>query len=511
MSLVPAQLVPPSHKARPVRCRGPLCAALAVLGLLAAAAPASATFEVDSKRDGDDSNLGDGRCRTAAGDCTLKAAIEEANESKRADTIVFALRDGATIVLADSLDVTEDLRVRGPGRKRLAVSAGADSRVLQIARARVTISGLTLRDGRSPVGGGGIATEGNLTLRRVLVTANTSGGSGGGIANSGELRLERTTVSDNEAHFGGGILNSGRLTLNRSTVARNAASGASFGIGGGIRNTGEGSALIRRSVVRHNLALGDGQDAFGGGIENEAKLRIERSTIAGNTARDSRTANGGGIHSVSGSVRIEDSTISANAASAPFAARGGGISSASGAGGGELEVTASTLSGNTASGFSADGGALYSEAALSITSTTFGAAPAPGATGLALAGDGDATLRNTIVARPAAGGACEFVAEAADLRSRGYNLAGDESCGLDDGVNDQETDLVGADILLGPLAANGGPTETLALRRRSPALDAGKDGLSRDQRGKRRPVDLGRVRNARGGNGADIGAFELGR
>jgi hypothetical protein len=44
----------------------------------------------------------------------------------------------------------------------------------------------------------------------------------------------------------------------------------------------------------------------------------------------------------------------------------------------------------------------------------------------------------------------------------------------------------------------------------SPAIDQGKSfGLTADQRGRLRPHDYPSIPNATGGNGADIGAFEL--
>jgi len=54
---------------------------------------------------------------------------------------------------------------------------------------------------------------------------------------------------------------------------------------------------------------------------------------------------------------------------------------------------------------------------------------------------------------------------------------------------------------LGPLADNGGPTQTMALLAVSDAIDAGDDGTceSLDQRGVSRPI----------GAHCDIGAFEL--
>ena len=64
--------------------------------------------------------------------------------------------------------------------------------------------------------------------------------------------------------------------------------------------------------------------------------------------------------------------------------------------------------------------------------------------------------------------------------------------------------------MLVPLAASGGPTRTMALPLTSPAVDQGiGNGLTTDQRGLARPVDLLEIPNAPGGDGTDIGAFEV--
>ena len=76
-------------------------------------------------------------------------------------------------------------------------------------------------------------------------------------------------------------------------------------------------------------------------------------------------------------------------------------------------------------------------------------------------------------------------------------------------ITDKGFNLVGGDPKLGPLQDNGGPTLTLALQSGSPAIDAGNTPLTTDQRGRVRPFDFAGVANAAGGNGSDIGAFEL--
>ena len=52
----------------------------------------------------------------------------------------------------------------------------------------------------------------------------------------------------------------------------------------------------------------------------------------------------------------------------------------------------------------------------------------------------------------------------------------------------------------------------MALRSGSPAIDKGRNfSVSTDQRGVPRPFDFDSVANAAGGDGSDIGAFELGQ
>jgi hypothetical protein len=91
--------------------------------------------------------------------------------------------------------------------------------------------------------------------------------------------------------------------------------------------------------------------------------------------------------------------------------------------------------------------------------------------------------------------------------SLGYNLTSDNGGGFLTVTGDQ----INANPLLGPLQNNGGTTPTHALQAGSPAIDAGNSsGSLNDQRGLGflRVVDL-LVPNASGGDGADIGAFEL--
>ncbi len=91
------------------------------------------------------------------------------------------------------------------------------------------------------------------------------------------------------------------------------------------------------------------------------------------------------------------------------------------------------------------------------------------------------------------------------VSSDGYNLASDDGGGFLTAATDQAN----TDPMLGPLQDNGGPTFTPALLPGSPATDQGYGfGLTADQRGLPRTLDLAGVPNASGGDGTDIGAVE---
>jgi hypothetical protein len=86
--------------------------------------------------------------------------------------------------------------------------------------------------------------------------------------------------------------------------------------------------------------------------------------------------------------------------------------------------------------------------------------------------------------------------------SLGYNLEDGDTCNLS-----EPTDIINTDPMLEQLGDNGGETETHALPDDSPAADQGScPGVSADQRGMPRPVDLPGVPDA--DDGCDIGAYE---
>jgi hypothetical protein len=123
------------------------------------------------------------------------------------------------------------------------------------------------------------------------------------------------------------------------------------------------------------------------------------------------------------------------------------------------------------------------------------------------------SMGNTMVAGNTltAGGAVANQIKGA-VTSLGYNLIGAAPNMTLTGTT-TGNQLNVANALLDPdgLVLNGGPTRTIALMTGSPAIDKGKlqGGVTTDQRGRTRPFDNTSIPSATGGDGSDIGAFEV--
>jgi CSLREA domain-containing protein len=449
-------------------------------------AAVAATFTVDSTADKVDAKPGDGTCATDVGSCTLRAAVQEANEGGGGTinlgpgTYTLAIKPNGALANAGSgdLDVYGELTIAGGGADKTIVDGGGLDRVfaMQVA-SRVSISDVTVRNGKSQPGddGGGIVNYGNLVLENVTVSGNktqsdatlSADAPGGGIFNAATLQLRNCTITGNTAaDVGGGIHNKGILTMLQSTVSNNTATADR---GGGVSNFNKATIVL--SSITGNQATGTG-----GGIENGGGLVITHSTLSGNTGE-----RGGAIHNV-GEVDMTDSTIANNTARQT----GGGLQNefSSDALKGDVQLNGVTIAGNK-------GGAL----------------PAGG--GVANKKPAKLTVANSIIA-----GNHDLAGKGSDclgkLLSAGYNLI--QSA---DGCKIRGTttgNILDKPAKLAPLANNGGPTQTMALLAGSPAIDAGnpaKPGSGNgacevsDQRGTPRPV------NGAGQPVCDIGAFEF--
>jgi hypothetical protein len=278
-------------------------------------------------------------------------------------------------------------------------------------------------------------------------------------------------------------------------------------------NSSRAFHITAGTALLSDLTITNGTNSFGGGIYNQATLTVSNCAVVGNRA----LRQGGGISS-GGVLTAWNTTIAQNQI-------GGSSSSTAGWGGGLLNLDTGsrmvtlvncTIASNTAAGgTSPAGGGIFSfDGTLKLTNCTVagnavvgGAGAGGGVCNLGSApGTATAILAGTIVGDNSSTSSPDV---SGTFSSGGHNLIGNTSGSAGFGTT---SDQLNINPLLGPLADNGGPTRTMALPLGSPAVDKGRSfGLTTDQRGAPRPFDFGSVANADGGDGSDIGAFELGR
>jgi len=221
------------------------------------------------------------------------------------------------------------------------------------------------------------------------------------------------------------------------------------------------------------LTIEYGSAAQGAGIYNSGILTLTNSTIINNDSGD-----GGGVSNF-GTATLTNSTLSGNSSGVT----GGGISNY-----GNMTLTNCTVSGNSA--LDRDGGGIFNSpvGTLTMTNCTLSGNTAGG--GIAN-NTGTATVINSIVADGCFG----------DPTDGGGNLDSGSTCGFG-----AATSKANATLNLGPLANNGGPTQTMLPGAGSAVIDAGVDAVCTaapvsgvDQRGISRPQ----------GTHCDSGAVEV--
>ncbi len=347
---------------------------------LAAATPAH-TFTVNTTNDTHDATPGDGICADSTGQCSLRAAIEEADAegvlNPVGETIEVDVPSGTyTLTLGTQLDATypDGLDIVGAGAvsTRIQQAPSPTDRVLEVnaasptAGADVMLSGVTLQGGNVADGGGILVPDSDslLQLDQVIVIGNTAG-LGGGIDNGGQLWVSNSSIYGNTADDsasqprGGGIYSDGQVSLTNTLVNNNNATSTAGheADGGGIYN--QGSLLVEGGYVSSNSVSSNASaGAFGGGIFSGDTTELTGVTIDSNSVSANTTnedAEGGGIFADFQLASIANSTISGNVADGHFA-QGGALASDEGG----SNITGSTIENNQANGHGAEavGGAI---------------------------------------------------------------------------------------------------------------------------------------------------------
>lgn len=258
---------------------GMLLAIFVLLAIGANGQNAGRGITVTDVSDSVDVSPGDGLCRDAAGKCTLRAAIDEANATAGRDVIVFDMAVPAVINLTlGELRTTNPVWILGRGARNLTVQRSfapntSNFRVFHLA-AQTYLRGLTIKNGQASAGGGILVKEGSslvelavtsngaqagggiglqgeggtVLIERCLINSNTGFANGGGIyvGPGMGIRLKSSTLTGNSAPTAGGLFHNGAYSvLTFNTIARNSSSqGAS-----GIYNLPNGIVEINNTII----------------------------------------------------------------------------------------------------------------------------------------------------------------------------------------------------------------------------------------------------------------------
>ncbi|MEZ5469236.1 MAG: right-handed parallel beta-helix repeat-containing protein [Lysobacterales bacterium] len=287
----------------------PACAVLLAFVVLAGVGASKAdaatyvvnTFDVDLP----DANTGLANCDANAGvlgdQCTLRAAIMQANAAPGQDTIVLPLDVTITLTLGGvggaengDLDITAPVIITGislgapADASRLPViEAPANDRIFDITQGvAVELRGLQLRNGQ-PTG-----------------VAGTNGGALRVLSATAQVQVDRVRFSDNDAGNGAAVSNAGTLEILLSDFVRNRTSAN----GAAIFTASSGSTILRQSSIRSirdDSAVAEAIYAAQG-----STLLVENSLIDGSPPFVGATATGGINADRPASLTVRNSTLS---------------------------------------------------------------------------------------------------------------------------------------------------------------------------------------------------------
>jgi hypothetical protein len=310
-------------------------------------------------------------------------------------------------------------------------------------------------------------------------------------------------VTDDLTIDGGAVAGSG---MPKVTIQRSSSPGTpNFGIvGASLYNCGT-TPIKKLNLTLTGVALANGNNAGNGGGVAADILTVRDSAFTGNHAND-----GGGVYAFT-SLVMTSSTVSGNSSSFAAGIEAAGAASISGStingnagtgvGGGPLTIDNSTISGNAGDGIETEAIAVYF---VTITANAGAGVRLDVATG----NNGTAEFDDSLLVNNAP--SAPFVHDLETSASRPitgtFDYIGTLSAVAANDIDPSMRITACAALNLGPLANNGGGTQTHALLTGSCLIDAGgivsPGGLlfASDQRGN----GFQRFVNTH----ADIGAFE---
>jgi hypothetical protein len=426
------------------------------------------SFTTNTFLDTIDATPGDGLCADSAGNCSLRAGIEETNSLPGSDTLNVG---AGTYLVGQTLVISDNLTLIGSGRSTTIITPVINANVVLRINIASSVSGFSI-DGQNNCDNG-ILSYGVVinTIADVSVSKCLIGLS----ASQSTNNLTNSQFNNNQIGIEAldSILTATNIKANKNRLGIKIVNISATPI-----------ARIANSQFNNNFILGNANELGGGMYISEGCFSSGNSVYLKNVEIDSNVASkGAGIYNRCGHVVMENTTISNNRAEV-----GAGLFSeyplilpdiifVQADPNAFVDIKNSTFSGNRAS----VGGAIYQFSqrdipatvpyTLDILNTTFAQNISDG-TDIALRNeDGEGNLspisvriRNTLLLQQQKS-FCDI--DPAVTYVGNNNITGDSSCNLFPGTT-VNSNLA---TFLGPLQNNGNTVKTHALLAGSPAIN----------------------------------------
>ena len=351
-----------------------------------------------------------------------------------------------------------------------------------VSDATLTLINSSVQNNTGAHANGMLLFDTTLTLRNSLVAGHTEDGI---VADDSVVNIIDSRIADN-GERGVEVRNS-VVTVAGSTISRNS--------NGGMDLRGSEMEMTDSIVNENTTPRNFGNLAAGLAIRSGSAVTLTRTSIIGNDEPGDIPPcpcvfGEDGVRALDSSLTVIDSLIAddRNPDSMDSTLRFDGD---------DLRIVNSTITGRGSGPLSVSNASSV-EIDFSTIVSDFDYRFYPTAFANTGANASVVQIRNSIV---------EGCWQSVEGGSNGYNIEPDTSCGFTAAGDKQHIDF---DALLGPLANNGGPTQTHALLSGAPAIDVIPNGVngcqagtSTDQRGASRAGGANQ-----GGDACDSGAYE---
>ena len=228
--------------------------------------------------------------------------------------------------------INKNLTIKGSNKSTDILNAITLSRIFKVKTGNtLTLENITLKNGKAPddtKDGGGIYSEGTLTLKNTTIEGCQAANGGALYVHGATVKITNCTLMGNKADTDGGAVYAEKkdddtpahITIEGGAITNNTAV-AQWGSGGGIY-INDGCTLTLDKYNNTGTEISGNKAGHGGGVQAiNSTVTMTKCTITGNHATNKQGGQGGGVSTDGGELTMTGCSITEN--TVPKAAEGG--------------------------------------------------------------------------------------------------------------------------------------------------------------------------------------------